>query len=340
MRIPFSISPVCLAIAICVGAVSNVSSRSATGAEIQIQLAETAVVYSEQVKLSSIATVTCNDPVLRKEVEQIEVKLLDLKQPSEIISQRFVNIRLIVAGFRMEDLHVSGADQTTVVFQQPQKLTDTQIEEQALDVLSQAVNVKQSELQVSLQSGFVQSLPDNLRDMNALTLKILPPARRSLGPVTLSVQLWKDDALLMTRSAVFDVRRRQRVAIARVSLNREVPIDESNVQFENRFMTTEVDELEPDQILGRNVRGSVTAGSVVQMRDLQTTMQSNRDILVKKGDAVQVIAIARQLRTSIRNIEALENGQLGDRIRMRNRDSGKEIVGEVRGPGQAIVRVR
>jgi flagella basal body P-ring formation protein FlgA len=340
MRFPFPMSFFCVAIALCACAATVASSQTAFAAEIQVQLHETAVVYAEQVRLSSIATVSCIDPVRKREVEQIEVKVLNLTEPSETISKRFVNIRLIIAGFKMEDLHVSGADQTNVLYQQPQMLTDTQVEEQALVVLSQALNATPDDLQVLLQSGFVQSLPDNLRNINALQLKVLPPARRSLGPVTLSVQLWKDDALLLTRSAVFDVRRRHRVAIARVSLSREEPINDTNVQFENRFLTTEVDELEPNQILGRNVRGSVVAGSVVQMRDLQMTTQTNRDILVKKGDAVQVIAIARLLRTSIRNIEALEDGQLGDRIRMKNRDSGKEIVGEVLGPGQAIVRVK
>ena len=123
-------------------------------------------------------------------------------------------------------------------------------------------------------------------------------------------------------------------------MSREIPINDSNIQFENRFMTTEVDELDPNEILGRSVRGNVVAGSIVQMRDLQTATRSNGDILVKKGDAMHVIAMARRLRTSIRNLEALEDGRLGDRLRMKNRDSGKEIVGEILGPGQALVRVQ
>ena len=117
-------------------------------------------------------------------------------------------------------------------------------------------------------------------------------------------------------------------------------MNESSVQFENRFLTTEVDELEPAQVLGRTVRGSLVAGSIVQMRDLQTETRSTADLLIKKGDAIQVLAHAGRLRTSIRNVESLQDGRLGERIRMKNRDSGKEIVGEVLGPGQAIVRVK
>ncbi len=338
---PYS-SVKCLGVlaALCAGFASDAHSGTAFAAQIGIQLKESAVVHGSQVLLSSIATVSCTDPVRKKEAEDVEVRMLDLTQASDTISQRFVHIRLIVAGFRMEDLNLSGAERTVVVFQPSQKLTDTDVEAQALIVLSQAWSAEPDDLKVLLQSGLVQTLPKNLRELDGLTLKVLPPARQSLGPVTLSVQVWNDDELLSTRSAVFDVRRRHHVAVARISLSREVPIDDSSVQFENRFMTTEVDELEPSQILGRSVRANVVAGSIVQMRDLQTATRSNAEVLVRKGEAIQVTAMARRLRTSIRNIEALEDGRLGDRIRMKNRDSGKEIVGEILGPGQAIVRVQ
>lgn len=340
MNFPFRFRCVCVILACCAGNASDAVSGPVMAEEIQIQLKESAVVHANQVLLSSIATVSCSDPVCKKEAEDVEVRVLDLTLASETISQRFIKIRLIIAGFPMEDLTFSGADQTVVVFQPSQKLTDTQVEEQALIVLSQALNAEPEDLKVQLQGGFVQTLPKDIREMDGLQLKFLPPARRSLGHVTLSVQAWKDDELILTRSATFDVRRRHRVAVAQISLSREVPLNEISVQFENRFMSTEVDELEPSQILGRSVRGTVVPGAIVQMRDLQTTTRANADILIKKGDSIQVIAMARRLRTSIRNIEALQDGRLGDRIRMKNRETGKEIVGEVLGTGQAIVRLR
>ena len=179
-------------LALCAGFASDALSGPAIAAEIQIELKETAVVHGSQVLLSSIATVSCSDPIRKKEAEDVEVRLLDLTLASESISQRFVRIRLILAGFRMEDLTLSGADQTVVIFQPSQKLTDTQVEDQALIVLTQALNVEPQDLKVLLQSGFVQTLPKDLRDRENLQLKVLPPARRSLGPVTLSVQVWND----------------------------------------------------------------------------------------------------------------------------------------------------
>jgi len=335
-----SIQIVCVIATVCICIVSDACFSNAIADEIRIQMKEAAAVHGSQVLVGSIATVSCNDPILRDAVENAEVKLLDLTLPSEIVSRRSLTTRLVLAGFLMDDLKISGAAHTVVAFEPRQQLSDTQVEQQALVVLTEFMNVAAEDLHVSLQSGFVQSLPQNLREMNDVTLKVMPPSRRSLGQVTLSIQLRKNDEVCSTRSAVFDVRRRHRVAVAKISLSRDVPLDESSVQFENRFMSTEVDELKPEQVLGRNVRGTVVAGGIVQVRDLQIATRSDAAVLIKKGSSVQVVAVAHRLRTSIRNVEALEDGRLGERIRLKNRDSGREIVGEVLGPGQAIVRIK
>ena len=340
MKSKSSMQLVCAIAGVCFCIVSDAYFSNAVADDIRIEMKDTAAVHGSQVLVSSIATVSCSNPTLRNAVENAEVKLLDLTLTSEMVSRRALTTRLVLAGFPMDDLRITGAEQTVVAFEPKQQLSDTQVEQQALVVLTEFMNVAPADLQVSLQSGFVQSLPPNLREMNDVSLKVLPPSRRALGQVTLSVQLRKNEEVCSTRSAVFDVRRRHRVAVARISLSRELPLDDSNVQFENRFMATEVDELKPEQVLGHHVRGTVVAGSIVQMRDLQFATRSNADSLIKKGSSVQVVAIAHRLRTSIRNVEALEDGRLGERVRLKNRDSGREIVGEVLGPGQAIVRIR
>lgn len=299
-----------------------------------------ASVHEGQVFLGSIATVSCNDSRLRQQVEDTEVKVLDLSLPSEIITRQSIKIRLVLSGIPMEDIQFYGAEKAVVAFAPVQFLTDKQIEDEAIQTLCKTMNVTPEDLRVVLQNGFVQALPESLREMDGVKITILPPAYKTLGQVMMTVQLRKNNEVLMTRSAVFDVRRRHRVAVAQVSLSRELPLNESNIQFENRFMPTEVDELQPSQVYGKSIRGSVVAGSIIQLRDLQLSSRSDSDLLIRKGDTVQVIATARRLRTSIRNIEALENGRLGEQIRMRNRDSGKEIVGDVLGPGQAIVRIK
>ena len=73
MNFRFLIRSCCATIALCAAFMADISSRKVLAAEIQIQLNETAVVHSDRVLLSSVATVSCSDPVRAKEVEAVEL---------------------------------------------------------------------------------------------------------------------------------------------------------------------------------------------------------------------------------------------------------------------------
>jgi flagella basal body P-ring formation protein FlgA len=62
--------------------------------------------------------------------------------------------------------------------------------------------------------------------------------------------------------------------------------------------------------------------------------------MVARGELVRVYAVAGRLETVFRNAEAMQNGNLGDFIKLKNRDSGQEIVGQVVSPGAVRIRIR
>jgi flagella basal body P-ring formation protein FlgA len=201
------------------------------------------------------------------------------------------------------------------------------------------LGVEEKDLTVRLQNAFMQAIPAAVRESDGLRIEITPPTRKGLGLVNMQVQLWSDSNLVLSRSASFEVRKRHRVAVARVSLTRDVPLDERAVQFENRLLAAEMDELDPAQVRGRSVRANVSAGSILQMRDLQTTTGASTP-LVKRGEMVQVNAMSGRLRTTLRNAEALQNGGLGETIELKNRESGQNLAGRVVGPGKVLIQIR
>lgn len=314
------------------------SSLRASAGEMLIQLNSSATVTSTQVLLRDVATVTSADTARKGAAEALEIRLLDILNESEAVTAKSIRTRLVLAGWDLDEFRLSGAPSVEVSFREPRILHDADIEAQAHETLCKALGADDEDLSVLLQNAFVQSLPAAIRETEGLRAEIVPP-RKGLGMVSMQIQLWKDKELLTTRTAAFEVRRRHRVAVARVSLTREVPLNENTVQFENRFLSTEVDELNESQVLGRSLRSTVVAGSILQMRDMQTSA-SRSQAMIKKGEPVQVIAIVRNLRTSLRDAEALQDGNLGDRIRLKNRESGQEISGQVLGPGQVLIRVR
>ena len=304
---------------------------------VRIHLKPEAVVHSSEVRLQDVATLMGDDADTAK-LGAIEVHLISPESSGDSFDAHKVNIRLILSGLSYDDFTLTGATDCTVTIRPPDRLTDTDVESQALLTIARMMGVDEKDVTVRLQNTFIQSLPPEVRDKDGLKLVVVPP-RKGLGIVQVQIQIWDEDKMLSTRTATLDIRRRHRVAVAKVSLTRDMPLDEYTVQFENRYLPMETDELDVTQVIGQQVRSTVSAGSVIQMRDIQAARKSART-LVARGELVRVHAVAGRLETVFRNAEAMQNGNLGDFIKLKNRDSGQEIVGQVVSPGTVRIRIR
>jgi flagella basal body P-ring formation protein FlgA len=314
-----------------------VSSGSCS--ELVIELRPQSTVRSTQVLLRDVAKLTCADAVRLAHAESIELRLIDLTQGDTATINRFtLNSRLILAGWSYDQFKMVGPEAVFVTYSEPHPLTDTDIEKAALKAMVELMGVDEKELTVRLQAGVIQTLPKEIRERDGLRVEILPP-KKSLGTLTMPVQIRSGDEVLFTRSATFDVRKRHRVAIARISLSRDMPLDERSIQFENRYLPVATDELDPAQVIGQRVRGTLVAGSVLQLRDLQTS-RTGGQIVVKRGESVRVFADLGRLRTALSNAQAMQDGGIGETIRLLNPDTRREIVGKVMGPGLVRIQIQ
>lgn len=82
-------------------------------------------------------------------------------------------------------------------------------------------------------------------------------------------------------------------------------------------MAAPADELVLEQIEGRNVKTVVPAGAVLQLKDLQLS-RTGRAIAIKKGENVKVVAINGKLRIQMMQVEAMQDGGIGEVIELRN----------------------
>lgn len=310
---------------------------TAVAGHVRIELKPEAVVHSSQVRLQDVATLIGDDTDTGK-LGAIEVHLMSPESSSDAFDAHKVEIRLILAGLSYDDFTISGANECAVSVRPPDRLTDTDVERQSLLTMAQMMGVDEKDVTVRLQNPFTQSLPPEIRNKDGLKLVVVPP-RKGLGIVQVQVQIWQEDKMISTRTATLDVRKRHRVAVAKVSLTRDMPLDEYTVQFENRYLPTETDELDVTQVIGQQVRSSVPAGSVLQLRDIQAARKSVRT-MVARGELVRVYAVAGRLETVFRNAEAMQNGNLGEFIKLKNRDSGQEILGQVVSPGAVRIKIR
>jgi flagellar basal body P-ring formation protein FlgA len=88
---------------------------------------------------------------------------------------------------------------------------------------------------------------------------------------------------------------------------------------------------DPKSLRGLKARRSIAAGRLLYPNLLQ------RRQLVKRGASVQILASQGQLQVRMKG-KALDNGARGDRVRVRNLSSGREITGEVVASGMIQVQ--
>lgn len=316
-----------------------VSCGSIVGADIlTIELKEKATVYSPQVLLRDVAKVKSRSFSDQTAAEAVELRLLDLTDDEETINAGSVTSRLVLAGWSVDDIRIVGAPEVRVAFRELDLLTDTVIEDAALEAAFAVIGGDKEDISVKLQNVFVQSLPPNLRDIDGLMARVIPPPKVGPGRCIMQIQVWDGERLVSTRAAAFDIRKRQTVAIASIGLSRDIPIDERSVQFERRFVATTFDELDPAQVFGQRVRSNIVAGTILQARDFQTTARGSQ-IIIKRGDLITAYSRVGKLETRLRNVEAMQDAGIGDNIKLMNRESDNLFSGKVVGPGAVRVVV-
>ena len=305
---------------------------------LTIELKDTATVYSPQVLLRDVAKVKSRSFSDQTAAEAVELRLLDLSTNEQTISAGSVTSRLVLAGWSIDEIRHVGAPEVRVAFRELDLLTDTVIEETALEAAFAVIGGDKEDISVKLQNVFVQSLPPNLRDIDGLMVRVIPPPKVGPGRCIMQIQVWDGERLVSTRAAAFDIRKRQTVAVASIALTRDVPINESSVRFERRFVATTFDELDPAQVFGQRVRSNIVAGTILQARDFQTTSTGSQ-ITIRRGDLVTAYSRVGRLETRLRNVEAMQDAGIGDNIKLMNRESDNLFSGKVIGPGAVRVVV-
>jgi flagella basal body P-ring formation protein FlgA len=148
----------------------------------------------------------------------------------------------------------------------------------------------------------------------------------------------------VTLTFVVDGRKIRRVPLSgRVSITRDVLQAARNIQRGDLIRAEDVLQtvkttmrmngdvlMDAGEAVGKRASRSIRAGRAI------TSAMVEDPPVVEKGSDVTIVAENDILRITTRG-EALEEGRRGDRIRVRNLGSGKEITSTVRGPGRVDV---
>lgn len=122
------------------------------------------------------------------------------------------------------------------------------------------------------------------------------------------------------------------VLVASVPLQRGMTLNETHVQrvqVDTSGMPVNVLE-QASEVMHAEVVRDVRPGVPLRSHDIRPT------VLVKRGQMVLLsVGQAQGFQISAR-VEAMQDGRFGEQIRLKNRDSGRELSGRVQGPNQVV----
>lgn len=125
---------------------------------------------------------------------------------------------------------------------------------------------------------------------------------------------------------------RRWVLVAAVALQRGMTLNESHVQrVEVDATGVPMNVLEQaSEVMHAEVVRDVRPGVPLKSVDIRPT------VLVKRGQTVLMsVGQAQGFQISAR-VEALQDGRFGEQIKLKNRESGRELTGRVQGPNQVL----
>lgn len=177
------------------------------------------------------------------------------------------------------------------------------------------------------------------RDLRARKGKVtfsiaeLYPGFKPIGNIIVPVQVVVDDVpkekiFLRTKVSIFD-----RIVVAKKRLKRgdlissaEAAIEERDIAVLNADVIKDI-----DLALGREAKTFVPDGNPIY-----SWMIKERP-LVRKNEKIKITAGSQNILVSADGT-SLEDGSLGSEIRVKNLNSGKELIGLVTGTGEVTVR--
>jgi len=144
------------------------------------------------------------------------------------------------------------------------------------------------------------------------------------GPTVLRVGIDVDGQTLKTMSVTADIRYLRPVLVARYMLGRGEALEESMVEMAERDITTLRNGYFTELALLQDMqtRRSLAEGAVLTRNHVAAIP------VVKRGAAVELVARTNRFSATALG-EAMQDGGVGERIRVKNSDSGKILYGQI-----------
>ena len=345
------------------------SGQSARRETIQLNLRSNVHVEARVVQLGDIATITGGEARLREQLKRLDLEDTLLDGESVTITPAHVEFRLRVAGISLQNVSIRGSAVrvTSSSIAEPASievvsdvssvpgiatLTSPEIE----SATSSDDGALERELIETAKRCIMRKLPWSAEDVDIRLSQPLAPEIRqirsatgydcqaelknpgaAIGRVHLRVVAHAIQKPSFDFIAIFDVRHFDNIVLTTRPLERGHQIAASDI-YTDRQDVTDLSEYcsRPSEMIGMTTKRALRPLTPLRPIDVEAANQASGSILIKRRDPVKLVGRLGAV-SVIATGEALQEGRLGDVIRLRNTDSNSTVQGRVSGKGEVEI---
>jgi flagella basal body P-ring formation protein FlgA len=284
-------------------------------------------VTESPVCVGHVASLSGGTAALRRQVADLDLADRPRRGKTLSVAQELIAYRIQVAGIARGRFRVQGAAAVQVT-PGPAALTEDDFLQAAREALLDRLPLAPADVAVSLAlPPAVPQLTLTARDEVRLDAVPRGPVNGP-GRLSLDVILNVNGERVGTAPVVVDVKVYQSVAVAEHSVETGEVLTAEDVHFERRAVESADGFLTAQDVkAGQRVRRALMAGQVIPRAAVEST-RADSPVLVKQRDLVKMVAHVGAM-TVTALAEAQQDGRAGERIRVRNVDSKKDLTGRV-----------
>jgi flagella basal body P-ring formation protein FlgA len=287
-------------------------------------------------RLADIAHISGGDLIMRRKIAELDILELDDAQASRTLSKQQIEVRILLAGIAARQFHVSGPE--TVIVRPD---AGGSAEQRVLDFLrpgiARGLGVDEDDLQLSLARPLPANA-DQLFSENSRLEHFLRPTLRS-GQLNVKLAAYEGDRLVRTTSVSVAAEVAHHVFVANRDLESGTVISVDDVVKKRRMLSGQDARYVATDVVGKSTRKRIATGDEVTLHDLTSPRPAKREIVIRSRDVVELIARMKSLQVKVNGAVALQQGAVGDVIRVKNPSSGKVLTAEVIDAGTVEIRL-
>ena len=162
-----------------------------------------------------------------------------------------------------------------------------------------------------------------------------------VGRVNVDVTVKSDRQAPLEIPVSLDVRHFETVVATARPIARGRTIQKEDLYLHRWDVTSATDySTQVDQLIGRTALRTLSAAQIIRDQDLDKGIAApangDRSVQIKRSDRVKILARLGQLAVTV-NGEAMQDGRLGDTIRVRNTESKSIVQGKVISPDEVEI---